>query len=490
MSMLQTTSTPWRTFALVALLPLAVFLAGCDDENLMEPEPTTGGDLFDRYVALGNSITAGFQSGGINASLQKQSYAFLLSQQMGTEFRIPAMNEPGCPPPLTSVFPTQERLADGTDETCALRDAPTPVRLNNVAVPGAEVLDATTNLADASNANALTTFILGGRTQVEAATEIDPTFATVWIGNNDVLSAALAGTTALITPTGDFETRYEQMLDSLDPNNDNDLQGGVLFGVADPTLIPALSAGAAYSQAIPAGQEAGALPPNLQIADSCAPSADGGVGDQMLVPFQYGATALGIASGLTDLFAAIENAIGQPAGSPPDISIDCGNNDTFGDVYGPVVDEVILQLNQQLDALEDSGQITTEERNELQAQLDEVEEELNTAVEDVSEVSLLQTQEIAAIGEAVQAYNAFIQAEASERGYAYLDPNQLFVSEDNANQIPPFPELIDNPETPFGPLFSLDGVHPSAAAHQAVTNALVETINAEYGTSLQPLSGE
>ncbi len=60
-------------------------------------------------------------------------------------------------------------------------------------MPGANSFDPT-GLAGGGY-SPLTTFILGGRTQVQKAVEVDPTFATVWIGNNDVLGFALAGTT-------------------------------------------------------------------------------------------------------------------------------------------------------------------------------------------------------------------------------------------------------------------------------------------------------
>jgi len=55
------------------------------------------------YVALGNSITAGYQSGGINDSTQRQSYALLLARQMGTRYAYPALTMPGCAPPINNV---------------------------------------------------------------------------------------------------------------------------------------------------------------------------------------------------------------------------------------------------------------------------------------------------------------------------------------------------------------------------------------------------
>ncbi|HEU0053262.1 MAG TPA: hypothetical protein VFQ39_08790, partial [Longimicrobium sp.] len=58
-----------RNGALVALAA-ALAVAGCvgdGDDPITSVAPTAqGGTLFQRYVSLGNSITAGFQSNGIN----------------------------------------------------------------------------------------------------------------------------------------------------------------------------------------------------------------------------------------------------------------------------------------------------------------------------------------------------------------------------------------------------------------------------------------
>src|SRR5216110_1860332 len=104
-----------------AVLGFALVATACQNDQLNRPFATTPVDpLFDRYVSMGNSITAGFQSGGINDSTQSQSYAVLLARAMHTPFFSPLMNKPGCPPPYTNVF-TGARLSGGTPTTCALR---------------------------------------------------------------------------------------------------------------------------------------------------------------------------------------------------------------------------------------------------------------------------------------------------------------------------------------------------------------------------------
>jgi hypothetical protein len=46
------------------------------------------------------------------------------------------------------------------------------------------------NTSPFGGTNALTQFILGGRTQIQAMMASQPTFVSVWIGNNDVLAAS------------------------------------------------------------------------------------------------------------------------------------------------------------------------------------------------------------------------------------------------------------------------------------------------------------
>lgn len=262
--------------AIVLLLLGGILLAGCSEEELRPTEPE-GGELFRSYVSLGNSITAGFQSGGINDSTQRASYANMVAEAMGTRFGLPLMAAPGCPPPLVNVF-EGSRVAGGSDDTCGGRRTPAPPVLHNVAVPEAEVIDALTNLDPASSPNPLTTFILGGRTQIEAAREADPSFVSVWLGNNDVLQAALTGSTEGITPPPTFAGRYSQVADEIEEMG---VEGAVLIGVGDVTLIPYLSPGAAYYSAA----QQGALPPTFQVDESCRP---GQLGEVTLVPFGYG----------------------------------------------------------------------------------------------------------------------------------------------------------------------------------------------------------
>lgn len=416
----------------------ALLLAGCADESLMPPEPPEGGEVFERYVALGNSITAGFQSAGISDSTQRASYAVLLAEKMGTDFAIPALSPPGCPPPLVNVF-TRERVAGASGEDCALRETPPPDVVHNVAVPGAAVIDALMNVGPETNANALTQLLLGGRTQLEAASDVRPTFASVWLGNNDVLGAALNGEPAQATGAAEFEERYGEMLDGLEAAAAAEGLEAVLVGVADVTAIPALSPGASYleaeaqDEARPEDQRA--LPPNFEVDDSCAPSASGG----NLVPFTYG--------------FGVMIALAAELPESQTVTLDCADD-------RPVEQVVEDQVG--------PGLVPEEFRG----------------------ISLLTLPEAAELQARVEAFNGTVGSEAAERGFAFFDPNPTLAA--LADRVPVFPNVADDPttevvepvEAPFGPLFSRDGVHPGGAAHRLLADSLASAVNAELGTDL------
>src|SRR5215218_8971453 len=97
-------ATRRRPLLAAAALAVLATLGACvgDDEVLNPPVNPAGGALFTRYVSMGNSITAGFQSNGIVDSTQRQAYPNLLAQRAGTPFTQPLFARPGCPPLMTA----------------------------------------------------------------------------------------------------------------------------------------------------------------------------------------------------------------------------------------------------------------------------------------------------------------------------------------------------------------------------------------------------
>jgi lysophospholipase L1-like esterase len=394
----------------VAAFGAVLALAACEShKDLLGPATPAGGEIFRSYVALGNSITAGFQSNGINDSTQRQSYARLLSIQMGTQYHYAALAGRGCTPPIANGL-TGALVGNAPPGTCDLRTASSVTDiLNNVAVPGARVLDPTSVTSPASNP--LTTFILGGKTQVEKALDAHPTFATIWIGNNDVLQPALSGLyQPIISSQTQFQTAYDAMISQLLAGAP-DLKG-VLIGVAQAKYLPSFSAGALLFAS-----------PGAQLAINSA------TGKTVLIDPSCNASSSLV--NIPQIILAIRGGTHPPV-------IACAKG-----LYPAPVGDVYV--------------------------LDPAEQVTLTA--------------------AVDAYNAYIQGKATAIGFAYYDPNVLFAAKRANGEIPPFPDFASSKATTatYGALISLDGVHPTAAAHKIIANELIGVINAKYQTSLQPV---
>ncbi|MFC4454868.1 SGNH/GDSL hydrolase family protein [Deinococcus sonorensis] len=192
-----------------------------------------GATPFTDYVAIGDSITAGFQSGGLTAESQRASYAHLLGERGGLDLPMPEVQAPGCPPPVNV----------GGPRNCA-RAMPDVVS-NVVAVPGAkvgDVLESTdthvTNPDPQLYDPDLYRAILGpNTTQLQAALARHPKFVTIWIGNNDVLLPTLRGQPDQSTPLDQFRTSYASLLSQLKAGGVEHL---LVMTVPDVTRVPAL----------------------------------------------------------------------------------------------------------------------------------------------------------------------------------------------------------------------------------------------------------
>lgn len=294
-----------RHVFLSACLGLTLIAVACQSDDLFTttPPPYAGSGMFARYVSFGNSITAGIQSFGLSDSTQVVAYPVLLARAMGTPFNYPSLNNPGCPPPITNIFTSPPTRVGGLPDTfCALRKN-VPTLLNNVAFPGASVLELlNTNYGPpqppAAATDAYKLFLLGGRTELQRAREVLPTFVTVWIGNNDVLGAILdtgdAGQAADITPPATFATQYNALMDSID--SFGSVQGGALLGVVQATGAPYVSRGGAYAAASLAIPTMTVLPNCLAFQALTATDTA-----FVEVPFHYGAPIVAkAAAGIPD----------------------------------------------------------------------------------------------------------------------------------------------------------------------------------------------
>ena len=450
---------------LLALAAAALSLGACaDDDQGFSTTPTpANGAIFSRYMALGNSITAGFQSGGISDSTQARSYAPLLAAKAGiTNFGIPAIARPGCPVPFVAPL----TAAAGVAPTCARSATGAQVNfVQNVAVPGARLLDLLR--VPSGQLGQLNTLIVGPRTQVRAMKEGQPTFVSVWVGNNDALEASLSGNLgpsatradSTLTPLATFQAQLAQLVDSIKSVNP---QGVMLVGVVDAVrAVPLIQPGAyffAASQAT-AGRFNG-----KPVNANCSP-----------------VTALGQPNPLSRNMVSF-----QIVGDANFGEINCDPNAyPAGDPRRGVY-------------LLDTG-----------------------------EQAIVRNRVGTTAGGTASGggYNAAIRAAADANGWLYVDPNLIFNVFLAESVAPPagtgtlrlfqrvrkcqhlasptltpaqFPEAVakscpnpsalppSNVGAPglFGSLFSFDGVHPSTEAHQLIAEYFAAYINRKYGTTL------
>ena len=247
-----------RVAALGAVLALTISCQQTRDVLTAPVAPTPSNAIFSSYVAIGNSITAGYQSSGINDSTQRQSFARLLATAMNTNYRFPSLAMPGCGAPIantqTGALVTTGVAAGATALPCYGRTnaVDTSEVLTNVAVPGARVLDPTSVSTVASNT--ITQIVLKGKSQVDQALRAKPTFASVWIGNNDVLQAGVTGiltplagvSPGIVSTQAQFQASYDALISQLVAGAPG--IKGVLIGVVQVSGVPVMSSGDTISK--------------------------------------------------------------------------------------------------------------------------------------------------------------------------------------------------------------------------------------------------
>jgi len=173
---------------------------------------------FTTYVSVGDSLAAGFESGSLVETHQNRSAPALIARQAGVQgFQQPLVSEPGIPPELTlvSLVPVPV-IAPKAATAGAPKNLALARPYNNLAVPGATSVDALTRTTDAGGLHDL--ILRGLGTQVQQAVALRPTAITLWIGNNDVLGAALRGRAVdgvTLTPTATFRATYGQIVAAL-----------------------------------------------------------------------------------------------------------------------------------------------------------------------------------------------------------------------------------------------------------------------------------
>ena len=218
-----------RTILILMIIIGLTYFYACTPDQPAAPElnVTIGELATSKIVAIGNSLTAGFQSSGLVESFQLNSYPYLLAQQMGkTEFEQPLIGSPGIGSPagMTPMYLDNEgnikQDALTVNPLLLLKNALLSRPYDNLGVPGADLNDLL-NTIDRTGGNPFFDIVLrnpnlGNTTVLEQAVMLQPTMVLLWIGSNDVLGAALAGgDPGQITSQADFSSRMQSVIAQL-----------------------------------------------------------------------------------------------------------------------------------------------------------------------------------------------------------------------------------------------------------------------------------
>ena len=204
----------------------ALFVISCDDFTEIDPpvqNNASGSANFARYVSIGNSLTAGYQSSSLYQSSQEYSYPNLIAKQVGlASFEQPLISDPGIGGQIKIVNPDpnnfitmQEPVQGGSPLNLNY-----PAPYNNLGIPGivlGDVMNSTTTAGSFSKSVFIDIILRGQGTQFAQANALHPTFITLWIGNNDVLGFATSGGAKPTSPTPSdaFANWFTQLSDGL-----------------------------------------------------------------------------------------------------------------------------------------------------------------------------------------------------------------------------------------------------------------------------------
>lgn len=230
-----------------------LFAASCKPEIDTPAGTSAGSANFTKYIAVGNSLTAGFADGGLYLEGQKVAYPNLVAAQMATvgggaftsPFFAEAQQNGSGYLALTALVNGTPTLSNVTTQL-AYRDATHLAKysgeIQNLGVPGMRV-----DLAFAptfSGANMyferlLTDAQVNATTYFQFVQGRSHTFFSLWLGNNDALGYATNGgvttdPTNVLTEKATFSLLYSNMVNALTAGG----QKGVLGTIPDVTSIP------------------------------------------------------------------------------------------------------------------------------------------------------------------------------------------------------------------------------------------------------------
>jgi hydrogenase/urease accessory protein HupE len=473
-----------KNFKWLLLLSLSIAACSSDDDEPAVEEPITAGSAdFSRYVAVGNSLTSGFSDGALFKRGQENSYPNILAQQFalagGGAFAIPYVGDDNLGGLLlggnviqgTRLYFTGTAPASvpGTPVTEVTNHITGP--FNNMGVPGAKsfhlvapgygnVAGVATGAANpyyARFATSATSTIIGD------AIVQNPTFFSLWIGNNDVLSYATSGGIG-VNQTGNLDPTTYGSNDITDPNVFANVYSGLIDGLTG-NGAKGVVANIPYVTTIPYFRTVPYNPVPLDAATA-------GQLNTGYAPYN-GGLQLALSNGL----------ITQAEADRRTISFAAGNNAVV------IVDSYLTNLaalgipSYREATAEDLLVLTS--RTFIGTTVGGNPSAINGVSVPLADNWVLSKDEVAEVKLAVDAYNLTIKSLADAKGLAFVDANAIMSQLYNGGIR--FGNYHLTAAYVTGGAFSLDGVHPSSRGYVYIANKFLEAINAKYGSNFKPV---
>ena len=499
----------------ILLAALAVTLFSCDDDfdNPVEDFVVSSGDAdFSRYVALGNSLTAGYTDNALFISGQQNSYPAILAGLMkpagGGEFKIPLMqdetggftNLPGFGGKLVLQVVNGSLTPVGTQGTTALDNISSGGPYQNLGIPGAKsyhlVAQGYGNAAGLAVGQAnpyFVRFASSANTSVVAdAVAQNPTFFSLWIGNNDVLGYAIAGGTG-VDQTNNTNAATYGSADISDPNVvkaaiNGTLQAltangakGVIANIPSVTAVPYFTT-VPYAPLSPANPSFGPMIPTLngtfaglnQVFDAL------GASNRKITFSTTAASPVVIKDkDLPDLSAQLTQYLTPSLGA--------AKAALFGMIYGQArqateKDLMVLPSSSYI------GQVDTARVQQLMglglSQAEAGQLAIAGITYPLEDKWVLSEKEVAKAEAAVTKYNTAIFELSRAYNLALVDTYTQMKKLSTEQGIRYYGNTYT---TTFvsGGAFSLDGIHLTGTGYAIVANMFADAINAKYGSNLR-----
>ena len=187
-----------------------------------------GRGVFNRYVAIGTSISMGWQSDGVIAATQQTSWPEQLAEMAHRSITQPYIDGTGCRSPLLAPLASGVRLSgepagqDSKTLSCSPLRADVVQPVQNLAINAATTADAlfTTpeNTKDPSNVNLIGRVLQPGMTQVSSMLAQNPKLVSVELGGNEVLNAVsgIVIPDVTVVPFEEWAPLYHKVLDDVE----------------------------------------------------------------------------------------------------------------------------------------------------------------------------------------------------------------------------------------------------------------------------------